>query len=66
MHTHDTWTLLLIDEGTVQFELDHHEHGAIRSRVTLLPPHVPHDGRSATPHGFRKRVLYLDTTVLDP
>ncbi|MFI9815050.1 AraC family transcriptional regulator [Saccharothrix variisporea] len=66
MHTHDTWTLLLIDEGTVQFELDHHEHGALRSHVTLLPPHVPHDGRSATPHGFRKRVLYLDTDLLDP
>jgi AraC-like DNA-binding protein len=25
---------------------------------------VPHDGRSATHHGFRKRVLYLDTSVL--
>src|SRR4029079_8128290 len=32
--------------------------------VTLLPPHVPHDGRSATQDGFRKRVVYLDTTVL--
>ena len=66
MHTHDAWTLLIIDDGAVRFELDHHEHGALRSLVTLLPPHVPHDGRSATPDGFRKRVLYLDSTVLDP
>ncbi|GAA0232268.1 AraC family transcriptional regulator [Saccharothrix mutabilis subsp. mutabilis] len=65
MHTHDAWTLLLIDDGAVRFALDRQEHGAIRPLVTLLPPHVPHDGRSATPHGFRKRVLYLDTTVLD-
>ncbi|MGO3896030.1 AraC family transcriptional regulator, partial [Brevibacterium aurantiacum] len=29
--------------------------------VTLLPPQVPHDGRSATPDvPFRKRVLYLE------
>lgn len=66
MHTHDTWTLLIIDDGAVRFALDHHEHGALRSLVTLLPPHVPHDGRAATAHGFRKRVLYLDGTLLDP
>jgi AraC-like DNA-binding protein len=36
----------------------------VRPSVTLLPPQVPHDGSSATAAGFRKRVLYLDTTVL--
>jgi AraC-like DNA-binding protein len=66
MHTHDAWTLLIIDDGAVRFVLDRHEHGALRSLVTLLPPHVPHDGRSAGPYGFRKRVLYLDDTLLAP
>jgi AraC-like DNA-binding protein len=65
-HTHDTWTLLLVDDGAVTFDLHRHSHGAMRSLVTLLPPHVPHDGRAATPSGFRKRVLYLDAGVLDP
>jgi AraC-like DNA-binding protein len=65
MHVHDTWTLLIIDEGAVRYDLDRHEHGALRSHITLLPPQVPHDGQSATPHGFRKRVLYLDSTLLD-
>lgn len=65
-HTHDTWTLLLVDTGTVAFDLARHEHGAMRSLVTLLPPHVPHDGRAATPAGFRKRVLYLEADVLGP
>jgi AraC-like DNA-binding protein len=65
VHTHDTWTLLIVDDGAVRFDLDHHEHGALRLQVTLLPPHVPHDGRSATPTGFRKRVLYLDEALLD-
>ncbi|MDT7629912.1 MAG: hypothetical protein QOI50_1842 [Pseudonocardiales bacterium] len=63
-HTHDAWTLLIVDDGAVRFDLDRHHHGALRSQVTLLPPHVAHDGRAATPHGFRKRVLYLDTDLL--
>jgi len=63
-HTHDAWTLMLLDTGAVRYELDRHEHGALVSGVTLLPPHVPHDGRSAHPTGFRKRVLYLDGSVL--
>lgn len=64
-HTHDTWTLVIIDDGAVRYDLEHHEHGALRSLVTLLPPHVPHDGRAATPAGFRKRVLYLDESLFD-
>ncbi|MFC7492863.1 MULTISPECIES: helix-turn-helix transcriptional regulator [unclassified Nocardioides] len=59
-HTHDTWTLLIVDSGTVRYDLDRHEHGALGDRVTLLPPHVPHDGRSVETDGFRKRVVYLD------
>ncbi|MPZ85643.1 MAG: helix-turn-helix domain-containing protein [Actinophytocola sp.] len=64
-HTHDAWTLLIVDDGLVRYDLDRHEHGALREAVTLLPPGVPHDGRTVRPEGFRKRVLYLDRTVLD-
>jgi AraC-like DNA-binding protein len=63
-HTHDAWTLMLLDKGAVRYELDRHEHGALVDGVTLLPPHVPHDGRSALPTGFHKRVLYLNDEVL--
>lgn len=60
-HTHDSWTVLLVDQGTVTYDLDRHEHQTSNSAVTLLPPQVPHDGRSATPDvPFRKRVLYLE------
>lgn len=65
-HTHDTWTLLIVDDGAIRYDLDRHGHGAVGGEVTLLPPHVSHDGRAATRHGFRKRVLYLDERVLDP
>jgi AraC-like DNA-binding protein len=64
-HTHEAWTLLLVDEGAVRYDLDRREHGALQPAVTLLPPHVAHTGRPATAVGFRKRVLYLDTAVLD-
>jgi AraC-like DNA-binding protein len=64
LHTHDAWTLLIVDDGAIRFHLGRATHGAMTSKVTLLPPHVPHDGQAATGDGFRKRVLYLDTSVL--
>ncbi|MFI6996465.1 AraC family transcriptional regulator [Nocardia sp. NPDC050175] len=64
MHAHDSWTLLIVDDGAVRYDLDRHEHGALGSVVSLLPPHVPHNGQAATAHGFRKRVLYLDDAHL--
>lgn len=64
MHVHEAWTLLIVDDGAVRYDLDRHEHGTPLDTVTLLPPHIPHNGAPATPHGFRKRVLYLDSTRL--
>ncbi|MEK2475777.1 AraC family transcriptional regulator [Streptomyces noursei] len=64
-HTHDTWDLMILDDGSVDFALDRHRHGATGSTsVLLLPPGVPHDGRTVTESGFRKRNLYLDGSVL--
>lgn len=64
IHVHDTWTLLIVDDGLIGYDLDRHEHAAQASQVTLLPPHVAHDGHAATRRGFRKRVLYLEEDVL--
>jgi AraC-like DNA-binding protein len=63
-HTHDTWTLLIIDTGAVEFLLGRRRHHIGDREVVLLPPGVSHDGRSATSAGFRKRVLYLDGGML--
>ncbi|GAA2936957.1 AraC family transcriptional regulator [Streptomyces enissocaesilis] len=65
MHVHDAWTLLIVDDGAVRYELDRYERGTPSDTVSLLPPQVPHNGSPATPHGFHKRVLYLDMTQLD-
>ncbi|PNE40248.1 helix-turn-helix transcriptional regulator [Streptomyces noursei] len=65
MHVHDAWTLLIVDDGAVRYDLDRHERGTPHDTVSLLPPHVPHNGSPTTARGFRKRVLYLDLTQLD-
>jgi AraC-like DNA-binding protein len=64
MHTHESWALLIVDDGMIRYDLHRHEHGALHQAVTLLPPRVPHNGRAATSSGFRKRVVYLDLSYL--
>lgn len=65
VHTHDSWTVLLVDAGAVRYDLDGRQQHAIGQQVTVLPPGVPHDGRSASTRPFRKRVAYLDAELLD-
>ena len=63
-HAHGTWTLFIVDEGVVTYGLDRHAHDSTPPMVTILPPHVVHDGRPATNVGFHMRVVYLDAEVL--
>ena len=63
-HTHDTWTVFVVDDGQISYDLDRQHRGAGRSTVGVLPPQVVHDGRAANSRGYRKRVLYLETSVL--
>ena len=64
-HTHEAWTVFIVDEGAIRYDLERRHRGAAGARVTILPPHVVHDGRPATGAGFRKRVLYIGSDVLD-
>lgn len=65
-HTHDLWTVLLVDTGGVSYDLEHRSHEAPAGSLTLLPPHVPHDGKAAKSSGFYKRVIYLHERWLPP
>ncbi|GAA1748079.1 AraC family transcriptional regulator [Aeromicrobium alkaliterrae] len=59
-HTHDEWTVLVVDEGTVAYDLDRSSRHTTSTTLTVLPPGVPHDGQPADAGGtFSKRVLYL-------
>jgi AraC-like DNA-binding protein len=64
-HVHDAWTVFIVDDGWIRYDLEARPRGAGGERVTILPPNVVHDGRPAGALGFRKRVLYLGTDVLD-
>jgi AraC-like DNA-binding protein len=64
-HVHDAWTVFIVDDGWIRYDLETRHRGAGGERVTILPPNVVHDGRAAALDGFRKRVLYLSTDVLD-
>jgi AraC-like DNA-binding protein len=60
-HCHDTWAVLIVDDGAIRYDLDRRQCGAAGQAVTILPPGVTHDGRPAPgASGFRKRELYLD------
>ena len=65
-HTHDDWTVFIVDDGAVRYDLDGRARGVGPALVTVLPPHVVHDGRPASDAGFYERVLYVDTDVLGP
>jgi AraC-like DNA-binding protein len=64
-HTHDAWTVFIVDDGAIRYNIDRRDRGAAGARVTILPPHLVHDGRPAHRSGYRKRVIYLTTEVLD-
>ncbi len=64
-HSHDTWTVLILDTGAITYDLDRRQCGAIGDTVAILPPGVTHNGKPARgASGFAKRVLYLDQSVL--
>ena len=64
-HCHDTWTVLIVDDGAISYTLDGRRHGAAPDTVTILPPDVIHHGHPTERFGrFRKRNLYLDGDFL--
>jgi AraC-like DNA-binding protein len=64
-HCHDTWAVLIVDDGAIRYDLDRRRCTAAGQTVTILPPGVTHDGRPAPgAGGFRKRELYLEDGFL--
>jgi AraC-like DNA-binding protein len=63
-HTHEDWTVFVVDQGGIRYDLGDRPRGVGPAIVTVLPPHVVHDGRPASDAGFHKRVLYVEPDVL--
>jgi AraC-like DNA-binding protein len=60
-HTHEAWTVFTDRSRTTS---NGAHRGVVGAKVTLLPPHVVHEGRPAAIDGYRKRVLYVSTEML--
>ncbi len=65
-HSHDTWAVLIVDHGAIDYSLDTKRCAAVEDTVAILPPGVVHDGQPASRarDGFWKRNLYVDTELL--
>jgi AraC-like DNA-binding protein len=63
-HTHDDWTLFVVDAGAIRYDLDRQERGVDPAMLSILPPYVVHDGRPASSRSYRTRVIYLEPEVL--
>src|SRR5690349_19590801 len=65
MHCHRGWTVLIVDDGALRYDLDTRHHGAAGDTVSILPPGVAHNGYPAERFGrFRKRNIYLEAGFL--
>ncbi|MHA2790098.1 AraC family transcriptional regulator [Corynebacterium sp. S7] len=61
VHSHSSWSLMEVDRGAVAYELDGRTHHIPTASLALLPPRVPHTGRSAARgKQYAKTSLYLD------
>lgn len=64
-HAHDGWAVMLVDDGAVSYDLGRASHIAAPGAVTILPPGISHDGRSAVDGTiYRKRVVSFDSEWL--
>jgi AraC-like DNA-binding protein len=60
LHTHETFTIALVERGAASFDLDGFRHVAPAGSTFVIPPNGPHTGESATPGGYTYKVLYID------
>ncbi len=64
-HYHDTWTVLIVDDGAIRYDLDTRQRVSAGNTISVLPPGVAHNGTPAPGAiSFSKRVVYLDAAVI--
>ncbi|KRV49349.1 AraC family transcriptional regulator [Wenjunlia vitaminophila] len=64
VHSHDTYSFGVTDHGAQSFVCRGRRCTSGAGRVMAFNPDEPHDGRSATDHGYRYRMLHLDVALL--
>jgi len=64
-HTHEAYGIGAIESGVERFRYRGGDHLAPSRSVVLMNPDVLHTGRAETEDGWRYRMVYLDTGMLD-
>jgi len=59
-HTHPTYSVGLIDDGSASFALQGQEHRAIADQLVVIGPHQPHSCRPDPDGVLAYRMFYLD------
>jgi AraC-like DNA-binding protein len=65
-HSHETFTVVLIDAGASRFWYRGAEHIIGAGMVALLNPDEAHTGSPITPNGYSQRSLYLEPNHFEP
>ncbi len=63
-HTHESYTLALIEDGVEEFRYGGSLLRAGRGAVALLNPEMVHTGQAGVPEGWSYRVLYPAVSVV--
>jgi AraC-like DNA-binding protein len=63
-HTHDGYAIGFVEEGIERYYYRGEMHFASAGSVMLINPDEVHTGQSATPDGWRYRMLYPDVDLL--
>jgi AraC-like DNA-binding protein len=58
-HSHETFTVVLIDDGASKYWYRGAQHIVSAGMVSLLNPNEVHTGTPVTPNGYSQRSLYL-------
>lgn len=64
-HTHEAYGIGAIESGVERFRYGGGDHLAPPCSLVLMNPDVLHTGRAETAQGWRYRMAYLDTGLLD-
>jgi AraC-like DNA-binding protein len=60
LHSHDTLTVALVEDGAVNFSIEGEQHIAPAGSAFVIGPDRPHTGESAAPEGYTYKVVYID------
>ena len=64
MHRHDTYAIGRTLDGVQSFHYRRNRRDSLPGNTIVLHPDEAHDGQAGTDEGFRYRMIYVETSLL--